>query len=225
MLEKVSTSQAVVNLFTDRIKSGQLKPGESLPSEKALQKELKVSRFALREGLARLSALGIIKVIHGKGAVITDNINPISLKNVFLPMHPNLRSETREHLLEARLLLEGELAHLAAKRRTREYLKAFDKILQDTRDALDDREKFGVLDMLFHQTIAEAAGNSYLLQMHMVIRDQLQPVLVKHAGTEEKRQLILENHEKVYQAIKSKAPSKARSQAIENLKFFQEDYE
>ncbi len=225
MLEKVSTSQAVVNLFTDRIRMGELKPGDSLPSEKALQEELKVSRFALREGLARLSALGIIEVTHGRGATVTDNINPISLKNVFLPMHPNLRSETREHLLEARLLLEGELAYLAAKRRTREHLKAFRRILKDTSEALDDREKFGVLDMIFHKTIAEAAGNSYLLQMHMVIRDQLQPVLLKHAGTEGRCQVILEAHDKVYQAIKSKAATKARAQAIQNLKVFEKNYE
>ena len=224
MIEKVSTSQAVVNLFTDRIKSGEIKPGDSLPSEKLLQEELQVSRFALREGLARLSALGIIKVIHGKGAIITSDIDPDSLKNVFLPMHPSIRSGSREDLFEARLLLEGELAFLAAKRRTREHLKRFDEILVETKKRIDEPEPFGELDMAFHMTIAEAAGNSYLLQMHVVIRDQLQPILQRHARSIEQRELIMEKHTKVFEAIKRKAATKARALAIENLKVFRQDY-
>ena len=224
MLEKVSTSQAVVNLFTERIKTGEIKPGDSLPSEKLLQEELQVSRFALREGLARLSALGIIKVIHGKGAIITSDIDPDSLKNVFLPMHPSIRSGSREDLFEARLLLEGELAFLAAKRRTREHLKRFDEILVNTRKLINEPEPFGELDLAFHMTIAEAAGNSYLMQMHVVIRDQLQPILQRHARSIEQRELILSKHAKVFEAIKRKASTKARSLAIENLKVFQQDY-
>ncbi|MEM9158702.1 MAG: FadR/GntR family transcriptional regulator [Verrucomicrobiota bacterium] len=217
MLEKVSTSQAVVNLFTDKIKTGRLKPGESLPSEKALQDQLKVSRFALREGLARLSALGIIKVIHGKGAVITESIDPESLKQVFLPMHPGLRSERQRDLLEARVLLEGELAYLAANRRTRGHLKVFEGILDRSKAALDDRDKFGELDMSFHKAIAEAANNTYLLLMHSVIRDQLQPVLNRHARSKEQREIVQAKHEAVYQAIKKKSATRARTLSEENL--------
>lgn len=225
MLEKVSTSQAVVNLFTEKIKSGTMKPGDALPSEKALQEQLKVSRFALREGLARLSALGIIKVVHGKGAVITEGIDPQSLRHVFLPMHPALRSERQRDLLEARVVLEGELAYLAAKRRTREHLKAFEEILDRSRAAIDDQEAFSDLDLQFHKAIAEAAGNVYLKQMHMVIRDQLQPILSRHARSGEQRQLVQGRHEAVYEAIKKKAGTRARTLAVENLKAFRADYD
>lgn len=225
MLERISTSQAVVNLFIGRIKSGELKPGASLPSEKALQQELKVSRFALREGLARLSALGIIRVIHGKGAVVAGRVDQTSLKNVFLPLNPNLRSETLRDLFEARLVIEGELAYLAAKRRTREQLRELDRILEESAGMLDDRVTFGDLDLAFHRTIAEAAANSYLLQMHQVMRDQLQPVLQRHARSREQRQVIQEKHESVRGAIKRKAATKARSLALENLKAFQADYQ
>jgi GntR family transcriptional regulator, transcriptional repressor for pyruvate dehydrogenase complex len=64
-LSKISTADAVVNYIKERIEGGVFKPGEKLPSERLLQKELAVSRFTLREALARLSALGIIKTQPG----------------------------------------------------------------------------------------------------------------------------------------------------------------
>jgi DNA-binding transcriptional MocR family regulator len=63
-LSKISTADAVVNHLKKQIEDGLLKPGGKLPSERLLQQELSVSRFTLREALARLSALGIIKTIQ-----------------------------------------------------------------------------------------------------------------------------------------------------------------
>ncbi len=220
----VSTSEAVVNFITDRIKAGELKPGDLLPSEKMLQKQLGVSRFALREGLARLSALGIINVIRGKGSIITEQMDSNSLRNVFLPFHLHSPSKKQEDLLESRIILEGELAALAAKRRTSEHLEALRKNVDRTREVNATVEGFSQLDWEFHKIIAVAANNLFLQQMHTVISDQMQPILVKHAEQEDQRSTIVENHDNVLKAIEAQDAEKAKELAVENLKAFQKDY-
>ena len=85
-LSKISTADAVVNYIKERIEGGFFKPGEKLPSERLLQKELAVSRFTLREALARLSALGIIKTQHGKGTIVAREMNSSTLADAFIPL-------------------------------------------------------------------------------------------------------------------------------------------
>ena len=85
-LIKISTAEAVVNYFTEQIKSGRLLPGDKLPSERKLQALFGVSRFSLREGMARLNALGLVRVSQGKGAFVNGDACAGSLEKVLIPM-------------------------------------------------------------------------------------------------------------------------------------------
>ncbi len=220
----VSTSEAVVIFISDRVKRGELKPGDLLPSEKRLQEQLGVSRFALREGLARLSALGIIKVIRGKGSIITDQMDSDSLRNVFLPFHITASDKKQADLLESRIILEGEVAALAASRRTEEHLELLRKNIDTTRTIEATAEAFSKLDWEFHKIIAIAADNLFLQQMHLVISEHLQPILEKHAEQADQRKTIVDNHELILKAIEDQNAELAKTKAIENLKAFQKDY-
>ena len=64
-IQPMSKAEAIVQHLVGRIRAGEFGPGDRLPSERHLQRELGVGRLSLREGLARLSALGIIRVDHG----------------------------------------------------------------------------------------------------------------------------------------------------------------
>ena len=87
-IKRVSTTQAIVTNIQDRIQHGEFSPGDMLPSERELQEDLGVSRLAIREGLARLSALGIIRVDHGKGAFISTEANTTALFDTLRPLLP-----------------------------------------------------------------------------------------------------------------------------------------
>ena len=102
---KVSASEVIFHYFREKIKSGELKPGDPLPSERTLQKQLEVSRFSLREGLARLNAIGAIDTHHGKTTRVSQQVNTDSLKNVFLPMQAKSDTQSRGDLYEARVVL------------------------------------------------------------------------------------------------------------------------
>lgn len=219
-----STPEAVVLYVKELIKNKEVMPGDLLPSEKQLQSILGVSRFALREGLARLSALGIIRIVKGKGSIISDQIDLASVKDVFLPLHIELDAKKQEDLLESRIVLEGEMTSLAAQRRTEAHLELLEQNVKQSIEALQEPNEFSELDWEFHAIISEACANLFLQQMHMVIRDQLQPILQKHAADSNQRNLIIKKHTNVLEAIRNQDAHSAKALAIENIKAFEKDY-
>ncbi|TGT22811.1 FadR family transcriptional regulator, partial [Mesorhizobium sp. M4B.F.Ca.ET.169.01.1.1] len=65
-------AQSVVNRILDLVRTGMLRSGDRLPSERELIQILNISRPSLREAIRALSTLGVVKSHHGGGAYITD---------------------------------------------------------------------------------------------------------------------------------------------------------
>jgi len=208
-LSKISTASAVVNYIKKRIEDGQLKPGEKLPSERLLQQELAVSRFTLREALARLGALGIIKTIHGKGTIVAREVNSATLADVFIPLFVNQSIKDVVDFFEARLLIESEAAVLSARRRTDEDLRRFEEILAESRRALDDPNRYGELDFHFHMQIAQSSGNVFLQNMMGCVNEYVRRYTQVVAHAEINRTASMAAHEEIYECIKNQDTSNA----------------
>ncbi|MFK0166594.1 FadR/GntR family transcriptional regulator [Rhizobium sp. NPDC090279] len=141
-----------------QIESGDLKPGQRLPTEQAIMEATGVSRTIVREALATLRAKGLITTRQGLGAFVSNDPMPRSFSII-----PNDLESIDEVLrvLELRLGIEYEAAGLAALRRTPEDLIR----MQDRLDALDRAIEEGGYgaeeDFAFHRTILVATQNSY----------------------------------------------------------------
>lgn len=208
-LSKISTADAIVNYIKERIEDGIFKPGEKLPSERLLQKELAVSRFTLREALARLSALGIIKTLHGKGTIVAREMNSSTLTDAFIPLFANQSIKDIIDFFEARLLIEGEAAVLSARRRSAEDLRRFEAILADSRQAINDPDRYGELDFLFHMQIAQSSGNVFLQNMMGCVNEHTRRYIQVVAHSEINRNASIVAHEEIYKCIKNRDTSKA----------------
>jgi len=182
-LQRVSTAEAVVRYFTDRIRSGQLKAGDALPSERALQAELGVSRFALREGLARLNALGIITSAQGKASVINSEVSRLSLESAFLPMEARDAAKYAEDLFFSRTLIERATCQLAARNRTRKDVKRLGAILDEMDEVIADHDAFTELDLRFHRGVVETGGNVFLKKIHELLQAQLIEAIARSTQT------------------------------------------
>lgn len=200
-LSKISTADAVVNHLKKQIEDGLLKPGEKLPSERLLQQELSVSRFTLREALARLSALGIINTIHGKGTIVAREVNGATLADAFIPLFANRCVKDVIDFFEARLLIEGEAAVLSARRRSDDDLRRFESILADSRLAINDPVHYGELDFLFHMQIAQASGNVFIQSMMGCLNEYTRRYTQVIAHAEVSRNASVVAHEEIYDCI------------------------
>jgi DNA-binding FadR family transcriptional regulator len=149
------------------IRRGEYRPGERLPPERDLARQLKVSRPSVREALIALEVEGYVEVRVGSGVYVTQRRPPATARVEPLP-HDSGPFE----LIAARRLLESECAALAARhaspaqvRRIRAALSAMER---DRRRALMPLEN----DRRFHLEIAEASANSALALAVRTLWDQ-----------------------------------------------------
>lgn len=156
MISKEHPSEEFLNQIIDNIKKGNLKPGDSLPTERALSETLGISRPVVREVLKSLELLGIITSVHGGGNYISKNLETCLIKPLSILFEINNSSLIETQQLRA--ALECKAAELAAEKCTpvdaAELKLTLEKINAATTP--EDREK---LDHSFHMDIARVAGN------------------------------------------------------------------
>lgn len=155
-------SDEIVKQLRDGILSGRLKAGERLPSERDLAQELEVSRVAVREALRKLENSGFICIRHGAtgGAFVQeltfDHLNR-SFVDLFLAEKISI-----EELYQVRLLIEPEIARLAAQNVTREHAERLRRALEDeerpSRSMEDDIQRKTTV----HFILAEMCSNRFL---------------------------------------------------------------
>lgn len=153
--------EEILAFFKGEIRSGALRPGDRLISERELSQRLGVSRASLREAFRALEIVGLLESVHGQGVFIR-NPEASSLAS-FLDISLATRLDDADQFLDVRIALECQAARLAARNAT-------STDIRDIRSALErmprtaDEGKAGVeADFEFHNVVVRAAHN-YSLQ-------------------------------------------------------------
>lgn len=215
-IRTVKVTEAIVESLKERIESGEFGPGDQLPSEQSMLAEYDVSRLSLREALASLAALGIISIRHGKGAFVETNISVQALDNVLIPLFPRFDHDRMRELVEARNLIESEIAATVASKRTSEQITSLENLLECDHEILSRPALFAEQDWAFHLTLAEMAGNKFLLAMYQALHHHIQTFLLEYATSIEDRKTAMERHRPILKAIVERDPESARELAREH---------
>lgn len=152
-------SEEVSGDLQRRIARGDLKPGDRLPTEKALGEVFGVSRAVVREAVARLKADGLVETRQGSGAFVVEAPKTINLR-FWQGAGPEL-DELRD-IFELRAMVEGAVAELAAQRRDKKDIKAMAGHLQAMDQALAEGRDGTEADDNFHIAMAKATHNAYI---------------------------------------------------------------
>src|SRR5258708_32665252 len=154
-IKKTSISDDIVDQIMSLIASGDLKPGQRLPSERELCKNFGAGRSSLREALRCLCIVGVLNARVGEGTSVAPD------GGKFLGKIIEWRVVTEQHdiedLMEARIALEGVTAANAASRGSEKDLLKLQDLLTKMDAALKDDKRFAALDLEFHVTLAEAS--------------------------------------------------------------------
>jgi len=134
--------------------------GSKLPAERDLARRLEVHRSSLREALKRLEAEGLVDIRRGDGAYVRDFTREANLSSLeaFLIMPEGKRQEVFRGIQEFRILVQKEMARLAALRRARENLDEISRILEQEQGEADP-VRFRELDWSFALAVAHATKN------------------------------------------------------------------
>lgn len=215
----------IVEQIKQLFASGDLRPGDKLPSERDLAERLQVSRASVREALSALEAMGLLEIRPGEGAFIRQ----ISVDSIIEPLALLLLMEKDKtwELLEVRKMMEIKAAGLAALRAAPEELERFKKILLRMESDLQRGNLGEDADWEFHFAIAEMAGNSMLLRLMNTIGDVMRQGL-KAARLElyvkpGNAQLLYDQHCAICKAIEEKDSEGAQKAMREHLMFVEQE--
>jgi GntR family transcriptional repressor for pyruvate dehydrogenase complex len=159
--------EKVYNQIKQRIIDGDWKPGEKLPTVPQLAQDLNVGISSVREAIRILEKQKILKIVQGSGTFISDH----ELWNSPTEQFEFLTNASLLQLTESRLVIEPELAALAAKNATDEEITLIKKNANEMAKALKNNKQIIQTDMKFHYYIAKASRNEILFHMMNMIRD------------------------------------------------------
>lgn len=201
----------LVERLKERILSGDLRPGDRLPSETLLVADFGVSRTVVREAVAGLQAAGLVETFQGRGSFVTalPKVTEFSTRPAQVRTHRDVVA-----LLEFRLGVETEAAGLAAQRRTDRQLRSIERALTDYKSCGAEPVD---ADYRFHHAVVVASGNRFYVDligslgpmMIMMPRTRLRQEYTVADATHFNRVTL--EHENVYLAIARSDPDGARA--------------
>jgi DNA-binding FadR family transcriptional regulator len=167
----VLVSDDVFRRLTEDILGGAYEPGEKLPTQRALARDLGVNMASVREAVKRLEQLRLVEVRHGDAMRVADwrTAGGLDVLAHLLFRAGGLDQSTLHDLMEARALMLSEAARLAATGRTREQARQLEQTAARIAEAADTQSA-QALDWAFYATIVEAAGNLVLTLVMNSIR-------------------------------------------------------
>lgn len=191
-----------------QIQNGVLRPGDRLPPERTLAEEYGVSRTAIREALRSLEMMGCVESRVGEGTFI----KAPSLSNIVDPFSMIIAQNGKmgSELIEARLILETEIAALAARRRTDAQLAELEKAVSEMAADIENGGMGIEADEGFHGILAEAAGNealSVMLNMCAGMLSRTRPITQSVKGVPK---MALKDHSSICEAVRSQDEKAAR---------------
>jgi GntR family transcriptional repressor for pyruvate dehydrogenase complex len=197
--------EAVYDEIKRRIEHHVWEPGQRIPTLEELSVELKVGISSVREAVRILSKQKILLVEQGRGTFVNDRI----------PETPDEYLAVLEHsswmqLTEARLVVEPELAAMAANKATDEEAREIEALAETMQKKIRAGQPFLKEDIAFHQRIAEASKNEVLLHMIRMVGDLLldsRRQTMRIPGMDEKASAF---HLLIAKAIQQRKPQQAR---------------
>jgi len=147
-----------------QIASGELRPGDSLPSESVLLKDFGISRPTLREALRVLESETLIQLGRGSRSGATILAPSIEMAAQYGGMYLATQDTTLGQIHEVRSILEPPLAGLHAKLANSKVLKALEECVIVQRDALAQLDYVGAAAAVnqFHEQLVRKTGNTAL---------------------------------------------------------------
>jgi GntR family transcriptional repressor for pyruvate dehydrogenase complex len=215
----------VIEQIKNKIKSGEIKKGDKLPSEREMAESLSVSRTSVREALRALEVVGLVESRQGAGNYIRTNFD----NSLFEPLSIMfmLQESSIQEMYDLRETLELQCSRLSAKNIEDNELELLAAILDRMYIAKSEKESLE-LDIKFHYLIAKTSRNVLLINVLEVISQLMDEFIEKsrmqilHEGNT--RENLLEIHENLVRALKCRDELKVCNAMEEHFDLIRKAY-
>lgn len=201
MNEYLPLRDVVFNTLRQAILKGELAPGERL-MEIQLAVRLGVSRTPIREAIRKLELEGLVLMIPRKGAEVA-KISEKSLRDV----------------LEVRRSLEELAIELACQRMLPDAVEELEQRQEEFKNAVLNGNPMEIAetDEAYHDVIYKGTCNDRLIQMINNLREQMYRYRLEYIKDEDKRQILLLEHDHILEAVRRRKVEEAKEAMREHI--------
>lgn len=208
-VKRQDVTELVVERLRNLMEGGVLKPGSKLPPEVEMARLFGISRPSLRQAYKALTILGIIRAVPGDGTYIADSTcKTLSMPLTFLML---MKKISFGEIFEFRVMLEGELATLAATRASEDEVRAMHIQLGLMRAAMVEktRERYLEAEYEFHNCIARGGHNALLLEVISILGGVLWETRKRLVELVSDLSEDFAAHQTIYSSIAARHPQRA----------------
>ena len=214
-------AEQVANGIMNLIQETPYKAGDKLPTEKELCERTGAGRNTVREALKILASRNVLEIRQGAGTFVSEKQgipdDPLGFSMV------NDHVKLTKDLLQVRIMLEPQIAALAAQCAKEHEIKELEEILEEMEAAMKKREDYSELDTKFHTKIAQCTHNIVMENLLPVIGKGVAVCAREGAQTEYDRTWI--SHRKIFCYIRDHKPFEAEMEMQYHLLYNTSRYE
>jgi GntR family transcriptional regulator, transcriptional repressor for pyruvate dehydrogenase complex len=199
----------VASSLSREIAQGRLKPGDQLPTEQALASTFGVSRNVVREAIARLRSEGRVWSRQGQGAFVSESTSASVLKIEHDDSQP---VDAFIALFQFRSMFEVQGAALAARLRTGADLERMREAVEAMARAIYGGVAWLNGDVEFHQAIAGATHNTYVIQVAAFVSERVRESIlaVGEHRSDDMAKVTEREHRRILAAIEAQEETGAQ---------------
>src|ERR1700733_8468507 len=208
-VERTTLSAAAFDQLISHVVRGRWKAGDPIPPERDLCQQLGIARTSLREALKAMELVGMVDSRVGDGTFVCPRSEFLS--RPLLWAFTGVDHDELHDIMEARTIIEVNLAGLAAERASDEEIAHIRQAVQMMRDSIARGDSILEADMAFHLAIAAAARNEALRNAVQLLRNLTRQWIhfkLLMPGVPAK---VLKRHEAIYRAIVQRKPTAAKN--------------
>ena len=214
-------AEQVADGIMNLIQETPYKAGDKLPTEKELCERTGAGRNTVREALKILASRNVLEIRQGAGTFVSEKQgipdDPLGFSMV------NDHVKLTKDLLQVRIMLEPQIAALAAQCAKEHEIKELEEILEEMEAAMKKREDYSELDTKFHTKIAQCTHNIVMENLLPVIGKGVTVFAKEVAQTEYDRTWI--SHRKIFCYIRDHKPFEAEMEMQYHLLYNTSRYE
>lgn len=209
MIKKMSktlveqTADQILEMIQDKYPTG-----SKLPTERELCEVTGAGRNSVREALKILASRNIVEIRQGSGTFVSTkkgvSDDPLGFSLI------SDRIKLTKDLLQVRVMIEPQIAELAAQNATKEDIDNLEQVLLEMESLMKDHQEYAELDDKFHISIAKCTHNVVMENLIPVISSGVTVFAKEVEETEYEKTLI--SHRLIFEYIKNHKALEAKNQ-------------
>ena len=217
--QRMSTVDTVIYKIKELLIKGQLRPGDKLPNEIELAKQLKTSRGSIREAMKVLTYFGILQIKRGDGTYVSSSSPRSAIDHILFQL---LLSETDLYKLsELRKLIELGMIDPIIQHADDRDLEEIECSIKEQKALMEqiprDPERITKADLRFHYALGKATKNDLIEKIYRFTLELFTPSIAKTHEYEEGAKIAFEVHSEILAGIKERDSMRAQKAILNSI--------